>query len=167
MLPAPDFVTWLRDSRYILQQLLPRRDSLKRRIMVVDDDPGIQEAAAAILEDEGYQVIHAGDGVQALELLSPNCPDLILLDLMLPRMTGSEFMEELAQRGLRSAVSVVIFTADSRAKEKAATVGADGFIEKPFHLAALLDEIERVLQRTRPAAPSQEQQAADLDQVTR
>jgi two-component system response regulator MprA len=118
---------------------------LSKRILVVDDDTGIQETLQAVLESEDYEVVVADDGLVALEKLSIAMPDLILLDLMMPRMDGYAFASELERRGLRSSVSVVVLSADGRTKLKAERIGADGYLEKPFELPDLLDEIARCI----------------------
>ncbi len=114
-------------------------------VMVIDDDPGIQATVSAILEFEGYDVVVAADGHDALERLDSIRPGLIILDLMMPRMDGYLFAEELGRRGLRGAIPIVVLTADAHAAAKAGQVGADGYLEKPFTLDGLLDEVHRVL----------------------
>ncbi len=114
-------------------------------VLIVDDDTGVQETLEAILEFEGYEVAIAHDGLEALEWLTQATPDLVLLDLMMPRLDGFGVVRELEQRGRRSAMPIVVLTADGRAKEKAEQVGADGYVAKPFELNNLLAEIERVM----------------------
>lgn len=114
-------------------------------VLVVDDDPGLQEALEAILQLEGYQVATARDGLDALEQLDNALPSLILLDLMMPRMDGFTFARELERRGLRQQVPIIVLTADGRAQQKAAQVGADGALAKPFDIVALLDEVARLV----------------------
>ena len=119
-------------------------------ILVVDDDPLIRLTVTGILEDDGYSVIDAGDGLEALEVLATldgMQPAAILLDITMPRMDGYAFAEELARRGLRDALPVIVLTADGRAPEKAARVGAEGFLTKPFTLPTLLAEVARVVRR--------------------
>ncbi len=116
-------------------------------ILVVDDDPLIRLTVTGILEDDGYSVIDAGDGLEALEVLATLDgvrPAAILLDITMPRMDGYTFVEELGRRGLRDAMPVIVLTADGRAPEKAARVGADGYLTKPFTLPTLLAEVARV-----------------------
>ena len=113
-------------------------------ILVVDDDPLIQMTIGGILEDEGYTVVGAGDGLEALARLAELRPAAILLDITMPRMDGYAFATELARRGLREAVPVIVLTADGRAAEKAAQLGADGYLAKPFTLPTLLAEGARV-----------------------
>jgi CheY-like chemotaxis protein len=113
-------------------------------ILVVDDDPLIRLTVSGILEDEGYTVVSAGDGLDALAKLAELQPAAILLDITMPRMDGYAFAAELVRRGLRQAVPVIVLTADGRAPEKAAQVGAEGYLTKPFTLPTLLAEVARV-----------------------
>ena len=109
--------------------------------MVVDDDEGLQETLQAILEAENYEVVIAGDGLIALDKLTAVTPALILLDLMMPRMDGFTFAQELEHRGLRSSIPIVVLTADSRGRQKASQLGADDYIDKPFDVLDLLEKI--------------------------
>jgi CheY-like chemotaxis protein len=113
-------------------------------IMVVDDDPLIQMTISGILEDEGYAVVCAGDGLEALAKLDEVRPAAILLDITMPRMDGYAFAAELTRRGLRETLPLIVLTADGRAPEKAAQLGADGYLAKPFNLPTLLAEVARV-----------------------
>lgn len=119
---------------------------LSNSVLVVDDDPGLQEALEAILELEGYDVRTARDGLDALEQVQAGLPDLIVLDLMMPRMDGYAFARELEERGLRSQVPIIVLTADGRADYKARQIGADGGLAKPFDIEAFLGEVARLIQ---------------------
>ena len=112
-------------------------------ILVVDDDRDMQMTIAAILEDEGFDVRVAGDGLDALAALEATRPTLILLDITMPRMDGYAFAEELHRRGQHADIPIVVLTADGRAPEKAARVGADGYVAKPFTLDVLLAAVAR------------------------
>ena len=113
-------------------------------ILVVDDDPDVRLTVAGILEDEGYTVVDAADGLEALAKLAELRPAAILLDIGMPRMDGYAFAAELARRGLRDGLPVIVLTADGRAAEKAARLGADGYLTKPFTLPTLLAVVARV-----------------------
>src|SRR5579885_1306 len=105
---------------------------MERPILVVDDDPGIRQTIADLLAEEGYLVTSAADGIDALDKLGAALPALILLDIAMPRMDGYAFSEELERRGLRPSIPVLVLTADARAQEKAARVGAASYLAKPF-----------------------------------
>jgi two-component system, chemotaxis family, chemotaxis protein CheY len=114
-------------------------------ILVVDDDAGIQQTIGGILEDEGYQVVSAWNGQEALQHLDGGVqPVLIMLDLQMPVMDGFAFAAALDQRGLRARAPIVVLTADGRAPQKAAQVGADGYLTKPFTLLSLVDLVQRL-----------------------
>jgi CheY-like chemotaxis protein len=118
---------------------------VSRCILVVDDDPTLRLTVGGILEDEGYRVVAAGDGLEALAKLDEEQPAAILLDMAMPRMDGAAFAVELERRGLHGATPIIVLTADSRAAEKAARVGAAGYLAKPFTLHTLLAEVARVI----------------------
>src|SRR6266702_1300294 len=86
-------------------------------ILIVDDDAGIRTTMTRILEDEGYEVYSAADGLEALAALDGLLPALILLDLTMPRMDGWTFVAELERLELRSKIPVIVLTADGRARE--------------------------------------------------
>ena len=113
-------------------------------ILLVEDDFDVREALAETLRDEGYRVECAGDGEQALDYLrAGGKPGLILLDLMMPRMSGSEFrMVQKVDPQLRS-VPVVLLSADGRMEEKARALETQGAIRKPIDLDLLLVTIQR------------------------
>jgi CheY-like chemotaxis protein len=113
-------------------------------VLVVDDDPGLQEVLSDILTFEGYDVTVARDGLEALDALDQVDPAVILLDLAMPRMDGYTFAEELARRGLRPRYPIIVLTADGRAQQKAERLQADGVLEKPFAIPSLLAEVSRV-----------------------
>ena len=119
---------------------------MNKRVLVVDDDNDIQTLLQRILEDEDYQVVTAGDGLVALDEFEKSVPDLILLDLMMPRMDGYTFAEELRQRELRSSIPIIVLSADANAKQKVEQMGADSYITKPFDIGDLLDEISHFME---------------------
>lgn len=120
---------------------------MSNTILVIDDDLDLQTTLCAILEDQGYEALAADDGLSALALLETARPDLILLDMGLPRMDGYAFAGELRRRGLRPQIRVLVLTADGRVREKAAQIEAEGFLAKPFALSELLEEIARLLRQ--------------------
>jgi len=114
-------------------------------ILVVDDDRGLQAALTEIFEDEGYRVAIAHDGYHALDQLAGVTPDLIVLDIGMPRMDGFTFADELARRGLRPGIPMLVLTADGRAQQKAARVKAEGWLAKPFDVNELLERVAGLL----------------------
>jgi len=121
---------------------------IRRQVLVVDDDPGIQETLRDLLEEEGYEVVVAGNGRQALDRLDQGLhPDIILLDLMMPVMNGWQFREHLRQRGEALRPPIVVISADHTLAAQAAQLQAEGYLAKPFDLMALLAEVARYTAR--------------------
>ena len=109
-------------------------------ILLVEDDLDIRETILEVLADAGYAARGAIDGIDALQQLHrvDPTPGLILLDLMMPRMSGLELCAELAKVEAWSRIPVVVLTADAEARAKAESVGAAAYLRKPLHLADLL-----------------------------
>ncbi|HZT96649.1 MAG TPA: response regulator [Chloroflexota bacterium] len=115
-----------------------------KRVLVLDDDPGIQELLRLALESEGYEVAVAKDGIDGLEALKQAAPDVIVVDLMMPRMDGIAFAHELERLKLRPRIPLLVLTAATRAAERAQSMKAEGFVEKPFALQELLRQVARL-----------------------
>lgn len=114
-------------------------------ILLVEDDFDVREALVETLRDRGYQVESASDGEQALQLLRAGSrPGLILLDLMMPRMSGSEFRMVQQVDPALAHLPVVLLSADGRMEEKAISLKVQGAIRKPIDLDELFAVIERV-----------------------
>lgn len=116
-----------------------------KHVLVVDDDPGILETIEGVLELEGYEVELARDGIEALQKVDVRVPGLIIIDIMMPRMDGYGLASELQRRGLRPGIPLIVLTADGRAAVKAAQIGADDYIEKPFSLDAFVQTVARII----------------------
>ena len=121
------------------------------KVLVVDDDRDIRETMVDALEDEGYEVIAAGDGVAALELLRNQAaiPSVILLDLMMPRMNGVELSQEIAQVERWAQIPIIVVSADAQGQARAATMGAAAYLRKPMKLRELFSTVARVLASAR------------------
>jgi DNA-binding response OmpR family regulator len=126
----------------------------QQTVLVVDDEEAIAEAVRARLESEGYRVVVAGDGPQAIETAGRERPDLVVLDLMLPGMDGLEVCSELQRERW---VPVLMLTARTDESDKIAgfAVGADDYLTKPFSLRELAVRVRAILRRAeRMAAPT-------------
>jgi len=119
----------------------------KKKILAVDDEPNILLSLEFILEEEGYDVHTARDGDEALEVARAVRPDLILLDVAMPRRDGYEVCRVLRETPDLQDVKVVMLTAKGQPleKKKGAEVGADLYVTKPFGAAELLEKIRAVL----------------------
>ena len=125
-------------------------ESIRReRIMIVDDDEAIRRLVNNILESEYYEVIQAINGREGLDKTFENPPDLIIVDYMMPGMSGIEFIEKLKSHSKFNLIPVIMLTAtDTEESEiKALTVGADDWIQKPIHKQRLLVRVKRLLKR--------------------
>jgi len=108
-------------------------------ILVVDDETDIRQALAEVLSSEGFEVVAACDGVEALEQARAHHPQLVLLYLMMPRMNGWEFRRAQKCDPEVSAIPVVILSAISPGGQ----CDAEGYIEKPFDVDALVSAVRR------------------------
>jgi DNA-binding response OmpR family regulator len=112
-------------------------------ILVVDDEPEIVQFIGEALEDEGYEVTTAADGEEAVELAARDKPDLVVLDMMLPRLDGQGVASEIQR--LYGQVPILLITADSHAPEKAQRMGAYDYLRKPFDLDQLVSSVQERL----------------------
>lgn len=117
------------------------------KIMVVDDDKNICELLRLYLEKEGYQVVIANDGKEAVELNEKENPELILLDIMLPQLDGWQVCREIRKK---SQVPIIMLTAKGEVFDKVLglELGADDYIVKPFETKEVVARIKAVLRRT-------------------
>ncbi len=120
-----------------------RRDEMPRRVLVVDDDFSIRELIAMVLADEGYEVLTAADGAEALTLVGRRPPDLVLLDLNMPVLDGWQTQARLRVEAPR--LPVVIMTAGNRARQEAEQHAAAGYLAKPFDVDDLCATVARLV----------------------
>ncbi|HWE91846.1 MAG TPA: response regulator transcription factor [Pseudonocardiaceae bacterium] len=120
------------------------------RVLVVDDEPAVRESIGRGLKFEGYQVDVAGDGLGALDALREHRPDLVILDVMMPRLDGLETCRRLRVTGDR--VPVLMLTARRTVGDRVAGLdaGADDYLVKPFALEELLARVRALLRRIDP-----------------
>ena len=120
------------------------------KILVVEDEPKIQGALVDFLEFHGYEAATASDGLEAQRRVRENRYDLVLLDLMLPKISGEQLCQQWRQEGRQ--VPIIMVTAKGQEAERVAglQLGADDYVTKPFSLEELLARIEAVLRRTQP-----------------
>lgn len=119
----------------------------KKRILIVDDEVHIVELVRVCLEDSDYDIIEAYDGQEALQKAKSEHPDLILLDIMLPKMDGYEVCKALKSVDSTRSIPVVMLTAKGQEvdKVKGFQAGADSYMTKPFSPLRLLTELEERL----------------------
>lgn len=118
-----------------------------KKILIAEDDRAILTAVADLLEIEGYQVVKSADGAEALELFRKSSPDLVLLDIMMPGMSGYDVCRAI--RAENAAVPVIMVTARGQEVDRVVglELGADDYIVKPFGMAELLARVRAALRR--------------------
>ena len=119
----------------------------KHRILLVDDEPSIVKMVGKRLEVEGFEVLIAMDGQEGLSKAQTGNPDLIVLDLMLPKLNGYEVCTMLKQDARYQKIPVVLFTAKAQEKDEKLGMecGANAYVRKPFRAQELLDKIRSLL----------------------
>lgn len=122
----------------------------KLKILVVDDEKKIAAVLKAYLEQDGFAVITAADGLEALRLARLEEPDLIILDLMLPNLSGEEVCHRLRQEGSR--IPVIMLTAKTALEDRVygLGLGADDYVLKPFSPQEVLARVKTILRRSEP-----------------
>jgi two-component system KDP operon response regulator KdpE len=125
-------------------QDIDRSVSARPKILVVEDEQEMMEILLENLASAGYEVVVARDGVQAWQLFEQEKPDLVTLDLNIPKMSGFRLIQLLKQGNVRV---VVVTGMDYEEAEEVAKAGADDFITKPFDPLELVDKVEAVLAR--------------------
>ncbi|MCC5970673.1 MAG: response regulator [Pararhodobacter sp.] len=119
----------------------------RKRILVVEDEDNIAIALDYLMTREGYEQKRIATGAGAVDLIREMRPDLVLLDVMLPEVSGYEICQNVRMDPDLAAVKILMMTARGSAMErrKGLAMGADGFISKPFELKALRAEVRRIL----------------------
>lgn len=127
----------------------------RKHILVVDDEKDLTELLAYNLKKAGYLVSVAFSGRQALDLISSQLPDLILLDVMLPEFSGTEIANRIRTNPKTAGIPIIMVTAKGEELDQVVglTVGADDYIAKPFSMKVLLARVEAVLRRSSRAKP--------------
>src|SRR5438132_420906 len=120
-----------------------------KTILVVDDDMELSDGLRVVLEKQGYRVIQARDGQQGKQQVYNQRPDLVILDMMMPRMGGFPVLEHF--RGKPDAPPIIMVTANEGKRHKAYAefLGVIGYIRKPFAMEQLLESVEQILNAPR------------------
>jgi CheY-like chemotaxis protein len=118
-------------------------------VLVVDDEFGIVDVLETILTDEGYRVLTACNGKQGLVRLSEENPDIILLDLMMPILSGSGMLRAMASEPAYQRIPVIMMSGLSEESVAERCKGYAAFLHKPFRAAAVLSTVARVLDRSK------------------
>ncbi|MBV9356948.1 MAG: response regulator [Chloroflexi bacterium] len=124
----------------------------QKKVLVVEDDPWIRSLMADLLAGEGYDVVEAPDGKQGLELASEREPDVILLDLAMPEVSGLDVLHELKSSNPTRDIPVIVVSAYAMLMMGSDARRADGVIQKPFDLADLLAQVQQAVGKREASA---------------
>ncbi|MFY9555655.1 MAG: response regulator transcription factor [Blastocatellia bacterium] len=129
---------------------------MKTRILIVEDEPAMVAGLRDNFEYEGYDVISASDGVQGLERALAEHPDLVVLDVMMPRMSGLDVCKQLKAK--RASLPIIMLTARGQEIDKVVglELGADDYVTKPFSIRELMARVKAVLRRVSPPSTTPE-----------
>ena len=133
-----------------VKERLDRLADTRTKILVVDDEPDTLIPLTRALEADNYVVIGAADGAEALEKVTAETPDLILLDLMLPKVNGYEVCMKLKEDPLTRHIPIIMLSAKGEIKDKVLgiEIGAEDYVTKPFDLLELKTRIRALLRRS-------------------
>ena len=115
-----------------------------KTILICEDDDNLRQLIRVVL-GPGYHIVEAGDGDEALVLAGEHRPDLIILDLMMPRMSGLDVLQQLRANAATDGMHILVMSAWPDAVEAARAAGADAFLQKPFEPDALTALVEEAL----------------------
>lgn len=124
-----------------------QKTELPWKLLVVDDEPNIRDLLASSLRFAGFQVTTASDGLSGLDLVQQDAPDLIVLDVMLPDISGFELTQRLRASGIQTPVLFLTAKDDMQDKIDGLTVGGDDYVTKPFGLEEVVARIHAILRR--------------------
>jgi DNA-binding response OmpR family regulator len=127
-------------------------ESTQKTILVVDDDREMVEGLRTLLERQGYKVMHAHDGHSGKQLVYSQRPDLMILDMMMPRMGGYPVLEHFRDKADAPPIIMITANEGSRHKAYAEYLGVVDYIRKPFAMERLLEAVERGLAKAEAAA---------------
>jgi len=135
-----------------VEKRIKRLSDTRTKILIVDDELDTLLPLKRALEMEDFNVIEAQDGAEALEKVRSEIPDLLLLDLMLPKLNGFEVCQRLKKDDATNSIPIIMLTAkgETSDKIKGIEIGADDYVTKPFDLDELKARIKAVLRRTAP-----------------
>jgi DNA-binding response OmpR family regulator len=131
------------------------------RILIVDDEPAILRGLADNLKRELHEVLTAADGETGYRLIKEKKPDLVILDLMLPKLSGYEVCRQMRAEGMTTLVLMLTARGEETDRVVGLDMGADDYVTKPFSVRELLARVRALLRRTQPAKASIDQLTVD------
>lgn len=122
------------------------------KVLVADDEPNIVLSLEFLMEQAGFEVVTAEDGEQALARVNDAHPDLLLLDISLPGISGFDVLEQLRGNAATAQLPIIMLTAHGRdvEREKGMALGADDYITKPFSTQSLVEKVKALLSEEQP-----------------
>ena len=137
------------------------------RILIVDDDAETTRLISTILLDEGHKIVSAPDGEKALEMLAVEAPDLMVLDIMMPKMDGYGVLKGMRAAGMRESTKVLILTARTSEADwvRGYKLGADHYLTKPFDVNELVETVENLLSMSKDQLRSRREEELSRAQL--
>jgi len=122
---------------------------MAKRILIADDEPNIVISLEFLMKREGFEVLIANDGEEAVQRIRADRPDLVLLDVMMPRKSGFEVCQEIKSDPALADIRILMLTAKGRDTEvaKGLALGADAYMTKPFATKELVERVRELLER--------------------
>ena len=120
----------------------------EKKILIVDDEPFILKSLSFVLMKEGFNIETATNGIEAVEKIQKEKPDIVFLDIMMPKMNGMEVCQWIRQDPVLKTIYVIILTAKGQEmdREKGFSIGADEYMTKPFSPSSVVQRIKEILQ---------------------
>ena len=134
-----------------------------KRVLLVEDNPDLAFGLRTSLEVEGYDVHHADDGRRGLAMAREVSPDIVVLDLMLPAMSGYEVLRQMRRAGLDMPVLIVTAKGEEADKVQGFRLGADDYVVKPVGVLEFLARVEALLRRAQPKSAGEIHRFGDLE----
>ena len=119
--------------------------NVKKKILIVDDESGITQEIKEFLEEEGYEVYTADMAKIGMRLIETIFPDVVLIDAKLPDISGNEVLRFCKEKSPRTKTIIVTGYVDQHVMDEAESIGRDAFLQKPFDLEKIIEEIEKLL----------------------
>ena len=120
---------------------------MAKYVLIVDDEPNIVLSLEFLMKKEGYEVLSVSNGEEAMQAIAETIPDLVLLDVMMPRKDGYEVCQELRSNPSWKDIKIIMLTAKGRVveREKGLALGADDYVTKPFATHELVEKVKALL----------------------
>lgn len=136
---------------------------MSQHLLIIEDEEGLRQGLSRNFEFEGYRVSSVADGVAGLELALSTRPDLVILDIMLPRMNGFDVCRRLRESGARTPVLMLTVCREETDRVRGFEMGADDYVLKPFNLEELSARVRALLRRSQPASPRQSLKLGEVE----